>query len=132
MIIETARQWIGTPFKHQGRVRGVGVDCAGLAIGISKDLGLPVIDESGYARSPKDNAMRVLIEQQCDAITKIEIGALLFMPHSGTLHLAIVSQLDPIYIIHAYQPAGKVVEHRLDSKWLRRVAKIYRVRNWPL
>lgn len=129
-IIDTARTWIGTPFKHQGRSKGFGVDCAGLAIGISQELGLEVVDQRGYSRLPKNDEMRELIEQQCDPIAAPEVGALLYMRYSGTLHLAIVTRLDPIYVIHAYQPAGKVVEHRLDSSWLRRVSRIYRVRQW--
>jgi len=29
-ILEEARSWIGTPYHHKGRVKGVGVDCGGL------------------------------------------------------------------------------------------------------
>ena len=33
-IIQTARQWLDTPYHHQARVKGVGVDCIGLVIGV--------------------------------------------------------------------------------------------------
>lgn len=29
-ILADARSWIGTPYHHKGRVKGVGVDCGGL------------------------------------------------------------------------------------------------------
>lgn len=130
MNVDIARKWLGTPFKHQGRSRGIGVDCAGLAIGIARDHGIEVHDVTGYTRLPRDDAMRQLIEQQCIRIDAIEIGAILYMPHAGTLHLAIVTRLDPTYIIHAYQPVGRVIEHRLDGAWLRRVQRIYRYELW--
>lgn len=30
LVIAEARTWIGTPYQHKGRVKGVGVDCGGL------------------------------------------------------------------------------------------------------
>ena len=31
-IVNAARECVGTPFRHQGRVLGVGLDCAGLVL----------------------------------------------------------------------------------------------------
>lgn len=45
--IDTLRGYIGTPFLHQGRVRGVGVDCIGLAAAAANDL---EIDPNGAAK----------------------------------------------------------------------------------
>ena len=33
-VVAAAREWLGTPFHHQARLRGVGVDCVGLVIGV--------------------------------------------------------------------------------------------------
>jgi NlpC/P60 family putative phage cell wall peptidase len=33
-----ARTWIGTPYRHQGSVKGVGCDCLGLVRGIWREL----------------------------------------------------------------------------------------------
>jgi cell wall-associated NlpC family hydrolase len=40
-IVTEATSWVGTPFQHQGRTKGPhgGVDCVGLIIGVSKNLG---------------------------------------------------------------------------------------------
>lgn len=37
-IIPLARAWIGTPYLHQGRLRGVGCDCAGLLRGLWREV----------------------------------------------------------------------------------------------
>jgi cell wall-associated NlpC family hydrolase len=39
-VIKAARSWLGTPFAHQGRVKGVGGDCLGLLIGVAAELEL--------------------------------------------------------------------------------------------
>jgi hypothetical protein len=36
-FIAQARTWIGTPFHHQGRLKGVGCDCLGLIVGVAED-----------------------------------------------------------------------------------------------
>ena len=53
-VVAAARGWLDTPFHHQARLKGVGVDCAGLVIGVARELGLvaPDFDVSGYARQP--------------------------------------------------------------------------------
>ncbi len=37
-IVAAARGWIGTPYRHQGQVKGVGCDCLGLVRGVWRDL----------------------------------------------------------------------------------------------
>lgn len=42
-VVAIAYQWLGTPYRHQACLKGIGVDCIGLVIGIAKELygGLP-------------------------------------------------------------------------------------------
>jgi cell wall-associated NlpC family hydrolase len=53
-IVSEAREWIGTPYRHQARAKGVAVDCVGLLIGVARRLGLvaPDFDVTGYTRRP--------------------------------------------------------------------------------
>ncbi len=53
-ILAAARSWIGTPFVHQGRLKGVGVDCVGLLVGVGRELGMvaPDFDVEPYPRIP--------------------------------------------------------------------------------
>jgi hypothetical protein len=39
-LVAEARRWLGTPFRHQGRIRGEGVDCIGLVLEPARALGL--------------------------------------------------------------------------------------------
>jgi NlpC/P60 family putative phage cell wall peptidase len=38
-IVAAARAWIGTPYRHQGALKGVGCDCLGLLIGVWREVG---------------------------------------------------------------------------------------------
>lgn len=48
-VLWHAHRWLGTPYHHQGRVLGVGVDCAGLLCEVYREVGLmPEIDPGNY------------------------------------------------------------------------------------
>lgn len=50
-IVAEARSWVGTPYHHHGRVKGVGVDCAQILLAVYADaLGLaPSFDVGQYS-----------------------------------------------------------------------------------
>jgi NlpC/P60 family putative phage cell wall peptidase len=130
-VVAEARSWLGTRFHHQGRLKGVGVDCAGLVVGVAEALGLPVQDRTDYTRQP-DGTM---LEETCDAqfiripIEDIRPGDLLLMRfEQEPQHLAIVGdyEVGGLSVIHAYAQVRKVVETRLDDVWLSRVVVAYR------
>ncbi len=129
-VVIAASSWIGTPFQHQARVKGIGVDCAGLVIGVAHQIGVTDYDIDGYPRVP-DGAMmeRVLGEQLIHVnMDNMQAGdVLLFGFMKYAQHLAIITQMNPVYIIHAYQPNGKVTHHRLDTVWRRRIRGVYRL-----
>ena len=48
-IVTEARTWLNTPYHHQGRVKGVGVDCAMILCEVYHAVGLiPYIDPTPY------------------------------------------------------------------------------------
>lgn len=48
-IASEANTWLGTPYHHHGRLRGVGVDCAMLLAEVFHTLGLaPALDPGHY------------------------------------------------------------------------------------
>lgn len=124
-IVTEARTWIGTNFRHQGRLKSVGVDCSGLIIGVARVLSLPYKDVRGYGRSP-DAAMMgeilrgLFIEKPIDERLP---GDILWM-HIGAdpKHLAIVTDIG---IIHSSSALGRVVEHGLDDDLLSRVVACF-------
>lgn len=131
-VIAEARSWVGTPFHHQGRLKGVGVDCAGLLICVGKELGLSDFDVTGYARVPDGR----MLQAHCDAhlirIARDEVrpgDVLLMRWRRYPQHVAIMADGgEPCSIIHAYEDVGRCVEHRLDETWAARIVQAYRIR----
>jgi NlpC/P60 family putative phage cell wall peptidase len=39
VFVAVARSWIGTPYRHQATLKGIGCDCLGLLIGVWRELG---------------------------------------------------------------------------------------------
>jgi hypothetical protein len=64
-ILAAARSWLGTPWRHQGRLKGVAVDCGGLIIGVGKELGLLDFDIRAYGRIPDGQQLRALPATSC-------------------------------------------------------------------
>lgn len=119
-VVACARSWIGTPFQHQQRMKGVAVDCAGEVIGVSRELGIvaPDFDVNGYGRAPDGQTITGYCREH---MTPIEFSA---MQPGDVIEVAFVN--DPqhlgilgdyvhggLSIIHASERNGGVVEHRL-------------------
>jgi NlpC/P60 family putative phage cell wall peptidase len=125
-IVAEARTWLNTPFHHQGRRKSVGVDCAGVVIGVANALGLSDFDTTDYAKSPSGDKMRQILETHMDkiAVTDYQIGDVLHLVFDvEPQHVAIVSDIG---IIHAYAQVRKCVETSLDMTWQKRIRGAYR------
>lgn len=126
-VVAEARTWLNTPYRHQGRLKGVSVDCVGLAIGVSQALGLTSYDIEGYARRP-DGTLKGEMDNVLHVIGKHEAGAgdlLLFHWANCPMHVGILT--GPNSIIHAYALNRKVVEHDLDARWKKQITAAYRI-----
>lgn len=137
-IVTEARNWLNTPFKHQGRVKHIGCDCLGLVVGVLKQLNLKLngneiaaIDNTNYSALPDGILLQQALEQYLERKTsgRIEPGNILLMKfRRQPQHLAIVTPHENgLGIIHSYAQAGKVVEHHLDELWLSRIVTAYQV-----
>jgi len=128
-IVAEARRWLGTPFHHQGRLLGAGVDCVGVVIGVGRALGLTQFDTTDYGRLPVPDRMLGQLSANLVpvAVGEIGLGDILWMRiDRDPQHLAIVSGVAPRQIVHAYEGVGRCVEHGLDGKWQRRVVRAWR------
>src|SRR5262245_33676873 len=128
-IIAEARTWLRTPFRHQGRVKGVGVDCAGLVVMVGQSLGLLTYDTREYGVIPNPRRMKGLLDQYLVPIQLGEFkpGDVVYMafkqfPVHPPMHLAIVTDVG---IIHAFATNKIVVEHSLDAEWRGRFRNAY-------
>jgi cell wall-associated NlpC family hydrolase len=114
-VIDQARTWLDTPFHHQGRVKGVGVDCVGLVIGVAKELGLSDFDTTNYSRYPDVEMMGMLLNKHLKQIDKnlVKPGDIIWLKvKRSPQHLAMVTDKG---IIHANGVVGKCVETDLDE-----------------
>lgn len=137
-IIKSARSWIGTPFKHQGRVKNQGTDCLGLIVGIAKECDLKTrsgqslaeYDVTGYDLSIDSDKLSQFLASNLELSHKIEPGCLAILSFdSNPQHLAIISEYSDhsLGIIHADIKSACVTEHFLDEVYLSRITKIYKL-----
>lgn len=126
-FVAEARDWLGTPYQHQGRLKGTACDCIGLVIGVSRAVGLDIPDAPDYGRRP-DGRLCGALEAHLARIALQEAkggDVLLFAWHATPIHVAILTDAD--HFIHAYLPNRRVVESRLDEKTRRHVVAAYRI-----
>lgn len=123
-VIEAARGWLGTPWHHQGRLKGVGVDCVGLIVCVCRELGIKVDDVTDYQRFPDGVKLAAELERQLIKTNDLLAGTvILFRVSRLPQHIGICS---PIGIIHAHM-GSKVVETTLSQTWRSRIVGMYRL-----
>lgn len=133
-IVACARGWLGTPYHHQGSVRGAGCDCLGLIRGVWRALYGPEPEvlppysrDWGNATGSEtllSAACRHLIPLRC--VTDARSGDVLVFrmrDHGVAKHAGIL--LDGDHMIHSQEGLG-VVEVPLGRWWRRRAVAAFR------
>lgn len=129
-IIAAARECLGTPFKHQGRLVGRALDCAGVICHVASRNGMHYDTPTDYPRVPYRGLLEATLDAQ-PCLERVQIrqpaDVLLMRWSKGTapMHLAIWTGST---IIHAYEEAGKCCEHHMNAMWQDRVVRSYRFR----
>lgn len=130
--VAIAREWIGTPYRHQASARGAGADCLGLLRGVWRELyGAEPEPVPAYTQdwSEPEGAERLWQAarrhlRSCDPRSVVRPGeVLLFRMRAGSVakHLGLAAESGGrITFIHAYSGHG-VVESPLSAPWARRV-----------
>jgi len=127
-VIDAARGWLDTPFHHQGRLKGVGVDCIGLVVGVARELGVEIYDEAGYGRQPQEGRLRAALDEHLQRAPALSPGRVVLMQWDvDPMHVGILAShpAGGLSLIHAYAKSRKVVEHALDDVWQARIAAVY-------
>lgn len=133
-IIEHARGFLGTPWVHQGRSRA-GVDCLGLAALTARAVRGYTWDITNYAAQATDETMLQLCAEHMDPVplARLAPGHVVVIRYQRQRHMAIVgdyaAQPGALSLIHASSIHGKVVEHRLDSRWQRIIIAAFALRD---
>ena len=132
-LVAWARETIGTPYQHQQRVAGLALDCAGVPAYIGCKLGMEFADPANYGRLPDPQTMKKSLDDNLVRVPKesMQVGDLVWMTfETDPQHLGILGDYPHggFSLIHAYNGSGlnKVVEHRLDEVWEKRIAGVWR------
>lgn len=123
-VVAQARRWLGTPWHHQARLQGVGVDCVGLVIGVARALGLVAsdFDVAAYPRTPAGASLMHLVDLhlvRAPIDAPLQPGQVVVVAFdTDPQHLGIIGtyrHAGLLSIIHAAALArpGRVVETRL-------------------
>ena len=130
-IIDKAREYIDTPFIHQARKKGIGVDCIGLIVGVGKELELIDYDHTVYHRYSDGNDLmfhmrKVFVE--IDVKDRQPADVVIYWVDPSTKHPQHVGILTDIGIIHTYDRVKKVVETHSFPTWDARITHAFQ---WP-
>ena len=131
-IINVARSWLYTPWKHNQKIKGVGVDCVNFLVAIAEEVKYPIepIPEN-YARLPKTLEIKEYLDNNFIARPKedwcdLEATNILLLEIDGRLcHVAMATS--PTTMIHANQRLGRVAEHAIDGIWSNKIRGVYRL-----
>ncbi len=139
-VVQIARTWLGTPYRHQASVRGVGCDCLGLVRGVWREIHgdeaevVPAYRsdwaEVGERETLLEAARRHLVEVSLSVMQPGDVLLFRMTPQAVVKHVAILSALpngaDPQpRMIHAYWGRA-VVESWIGPWWRRRLAFAFR------
>ncbi len=137
-IIAEAKSWVGTPYHHQQRLKGVGVDCAQLLAGVAENVGIrdEIITPMDYSaewhlHNEEEVMLKIMEDMGCKKTDTPEPGDIIaFRVGKAHGHLGILTS--PITFVHAQLEGstkgsvhGKVVEVFLNGDWAKRADLYY-------
>ncbi len=130
-VVASARQWIGTPYRHQSSCLGAGADCLGLVRGVWRDVlgsepeAVPAYtmdwSEPQRVETLWNAALRHF--QPKRLVDDAPGDLLLFRMRDSSVakHLGLAARIGPeASFIHAYS-GHAVVESPLSAPWRRRI-----------
>ncbi len=136
-IVAEARSWIGTPYRHQASVKGVGCDCLGLVRGVWRAL---VGDEpeavppyapdwaeaSGREALAEAGARHLVPLADPQTFAPGDVLLFRYRERYAAKHAAIATA--PDRMVHAHDGAA-VAEVAISPWWRRRLAYAFRFPN---
>lgn len=136
-IVEQAKTWVGTPFRHQGRDKFIGADCAGLILGVGQEVERMKLTEheqkvlKRYRQFPSPMEVESLLAEFLDRVEEgdEQLGDIVLIKsrNSRAGHVGIITQFEPfLMIIHANDAFGKIVEQGIPPRSSNRVLGYFR------
>ncbi|MGL5878592.1 MAG: C40 family peptidase [Xenococcaceae cyanobacterium] len=128
VVIEEARSWLRTPWKHQQKIKQCGVDCINFISACGEKAGITIEYPITYERKPFSNSLYRLLSRFFKLTTTPQPADIVVFQYGGLpAHVGVM--LDDCTFIHAYcasspSPHNKS-EVRTDSlsnlKWRSRL-----------
>ena len=126
VVVDLTRLWLGTPYRHQASLRGVGCDCLGLVRGVFRELyGVEAAKVPAYSRDWSEvGTEETLLNAGGKHLVPVDFsrpGDVLvfrFRDKSIAKHTAI--KVDDRRMIHAVENAPVCVVH-MGPWWTRRI-----------
>jgi len=127
-IVGAARAYVGSVYVHNGRVRGAGIDCAGLLCLMGDDLNLPYKDIGVYPRAPDGHSFEKMCDGNMHAIPVAEAGmgdvlGFWYAKRNLFTHVGVAT---PLGMVHTYANGGVCVEGSLGKFWEKRLMLAWR------
>jgi cell wall-associated NlpC family hydrolase len=132
-VIAEAESWIGTPYHHGQRVKGAGVDCGQILVGVYSKFGF-IPEDYSIAYYPPDFAMHKdfewylsIVREFADEISEADAGPadiVLFKWGRLFSHGGIIAPDYP-QIIHSWAPTRKVGRFRIDMTPLAKKQRVF-------
>lgn len=132
-IILAARTYLDTPYVHLGRVKGAGIDCVGLVQGLLAGFGLPHSDKTQY--TPTGGGMLSLSRELQACLVPVmfvhlarpgDVLAFWINRAGQAKHCGVMTDRG---LLHTHSGLKRVVEHRMDASWTKRLMEVYRFPN---
>lgn len=134
-VVAEALDWVGTPYRHQASLKGVGCDCLGLVRGVwravhgREPIAVPAYSPDWAEATGEDRlteaARRFLIERAPTAMAPGDVLLFRYRPGLPAKHAAIL--VAPDRFVHAHEGAA-VCGATLSPWWRRRIAGVFA---WP-
>ncbi|WP_298126023.1 NlpC/P60 family protein [Brevundimonas sp.] len=137
-VVALARDWIGTPYRHQASAKGVGADCLGLIRGLWREVVgpepapvppySPDWAEVGGAETLLEAARAWLVEVHPAQARPGDVLVFRMSRGAPAKHCGVLSAEGPTRkMVHAYWGRA-VVESWMGRFWEDRLAAVFR---WP-
>ena len=131
-IVVEARNWIGTPYRHQASLRGIGCDCLGLVRGVYRNLYdcdpevIPAYGIDWAELSPSEilvqGLARHLIARPLDCAQAGDVLVFRLSDRRPAKHAAIAT--DTNNMVHAWERSA-LSEVHVSAPWRRRIAYVF-------
>ncbi|RLB68691.1 MAG: hypothetical protein DRH08_00095 [Deltaproteobacteria bacterium] len=127
-FVEAALECLRTPFIHQGRCLGAGMDCGGPVAYACKKLGLPIYDPKGYGPWGDGQSLEADLRRTFEVVDDDDAQAgdvILFYWRSKSIaqHVGIESTGVGRGLLHTSSLIGHVIDQEWDTRWRQRFLK---------